>query len=168
MRLRANNTEKRAADQQAESEMWKWFEPVCRKIEAKQAADAARQELKRATEVAAKPAPTFRGYQGDVDELIDENYSEPDAGARFRDSYVWVGDEFRRICQDSDSGTRMDFSRAKTKPPTPLAVMIAEFYGAYPSKTGELLTRLASFAAKQHAQVEGDEEEPANSYLDGM
>jgi hypothetical protein len=68
----------------------------------------------------------FVGYAGDVDEITDPDCHQPDAGKRLRDAFVWIGDEFRRITTDSPTGTRMDFSRAKCRPPSPLAIQIAE------------------------------------------
>jgi len=96
-------------------------------------------------------APDFVGFIGDVDDLVDPAYAEPDAGRRLRDSYIWVGDEFRRITADLPDGkTRQDYRKAKTRPPTPMAVGLAEFYGQNAAKRGELYGRLAQFAEKQH------------------
>lgn len=123
-----------------------------------------------------RPEPSFYGYLGDVDELIDPDYTEPDAGNRLRDAYVWVGDEFRRITEDRPDNstlppgtiTTMRFERAHTRPPTPLAVQIAEYYGEYRAKRSELLNRLASFAAKAHDTKDQQPETTEAGYLDSL
>ena len=76
------------------------------------------------------------------------------------------GDEFRRITTDSPTGTRMDFSRAKTPPPSPLAVQVAEHYAMQPpGKRAELLARLAGFATKTHSAEEATRAEPDEGFL---
>ena len=93
----------------------------------------------------------FVGYVGDVDAIVDQDYHEADAGKRIRDSYIWVCDEFRRITIDMPDGTtQQNFHLAKTPPPTPHAVAIAEYYGENRQRRGELFSRLAQFAERQH------------------
>ncbi len=54
----------------------------------------------------------------------------------------------------------MDFSRAKTPPPSPLAIQIAEHYAMRPpDKRTELLARLAGFATKTHSANEATDAE---------
>ena len=141
IRLKAAGTKRAQAVETAWGEMWSKFEPIVLRLE--------------------QPDAGFIGYQGDVDSLLDPEYHEKDAGKRLRDAFVWVGDEFRRITTDSPTGTRMDFSRAKTPPPSPLAIQIAEHYAMQPpGKRTELLARLAGFATKTHSAKEAPEPEP--------
>ena len=148
-RLRDEGKSKQEAVAAAWQEMAQHFEPIARKIE-----DLTRQREQ------------FVGYAGDVDEITDPDYHQPDAGKRLRDAFVWVGDEFRRITTDSPTGTRMDFSRAKTPPPSPLAVQIAEHYAMRPpGKRTELLARLAGFATKTHSAEEATSAEPDEAFL---
>ncbi len=143
-RLRTEGTSKQEAVAAAWREMADHFEPIARKIEALQREQAR-----------------FVGYAGDVDEITDPDYLQPDAGKRFRDAFVWVGDEFRRITTDSPTGTQMDFSRARTRPPSPLAIQIAEHYAIQPpGKRTELLARLAGFATKTHAADDATNADP--------
>jgi hypothetical protein len=143
---------------EAWQEMWDLFRPVVERLEAegektKRMIETAREEAKQAKAL----EPTFLGYQGDVDDLIDPDYTETDSGARIRDAYLWVGEEFRRVCTDlADSGAVMHFGKAKAKPPTPLAVQIAEFYGANPAKREGLLAKLTTFATKDTPQTDSD------------
>lgn len=132
----------------------------------------AREELKtlkakkQPAEIQAVPEPTFDGYTGVLEEVVDQNYKETDAGKRLRDAFVWVGDEFRRITTDySDGCTVMDFTKATTPPPTALAVQIAEEYAqCKPGQRRELFSRLISFAVKSHTPVEVlNEERTANA-----
>ena len=157
-RLRDDGKGKQEAVEGAWDAMAEHFEPIAQKIE----------DLTLQREQA--PAAQFVGYAGDVDEITDPDYHQPDAGKRLRDAFVWVGDEFRRITTDSPTGTRMDFSRAKTPPPSPLAVQVAEHYAMQPpGKRAELLARLAGFATKTHSAKEAPEKplyEGECSFLD--
>ena len=136
-RLREEGKGKQEAVEGSWREMAEHFEPIAQKIEK------------------ARQTSSLVGYEGDVGEIIDPDYHQPDAGKRLRDAFVWVGDEFRRITTDSPGRTRMDFSRAKTPPPSPLAVQVAEHYAMQPpGKRAELLARLAGFATKTHEATE--------------
>jgi hypothetical protein len=150
-RLRKDGQGKPEAVEAAWREMAELFEPIARKIE-----NLTRQR---------EQAPAFVGYAGDVDEITDPDYHQPDAGKRLRDAFVWAGNEFRRITNDSPTGTRMDFSRAKTPPPSPLAVQIAEYYAENRSKRGELFWRLAAFAEKQHDAKPEHKPQGSGSFL---
>jgi hypothetical protein len=169
LRLRREGAERADAVARADAEMMAKFEPIAQRAEqqaerAKQAEQAQKAEQALAK---AEPEPQFIGFQGDVDALIDPDYCEPDAGRRLRDAYVWVGDEFRRITLDTPGGnTRMEFGRAKAKPPTPLAVAVAEYYGEHRAKRGELFSRLAQFAERQHQQPAAPEsKDDGSSFL---
>jgi hypothetical protein len=148
-RLRDEGKSKQAAVDESWQEMAQHFEPIARKIE-----DLTRQREQ------------FVGYAADVDEITDPDYRQPDAGKRLRDAFVWVGDEFRRITTDSPTGTRMDFSRAKRRPPSPLAIQIAEHYAMRPpAERTELLARLAGFATKTHSAEEATNSDPDGAFL---
>jgi hypothetical protein len=109
--------------------------------------------FQEALEKAMGPPPRFVGYVGSINDILDPNYTETDPGKRIRDSWLWVGFEFRRITVDEAKGyTTQDFSKASTPPPTPLAVMIAEEYAQCPpGSRRDLFTRLIGFAEKGHA-----------------
>ena len=130
---------KKNANVAAYREMWGAFEPIVAVLE------------RLADTPAAAARSGFQGYDGDPDGLVDPSYSEPDAGKRLRDAFTWVGDEFRRIVRDSSVGSIMLFHRAKTPPPTVLAVQIAEEYArCEPGSRRELFSRLQQFATKAH------------------
>lgn len=141
---------------QSWSKMWAIFEPIVERIELLQ---KNRRKAEERLKGMKEPDPTFEGYTGDLDDIVDPNYKETDAGKRLRDAFVWVGDHFRRITTDfPDGSTVMDFSKARTRPPTDLAVQIAEEYARCPpGSRRELFSKLAMFAVKSHTPKEESE-----------
>ena len=91
--------------------------------------DAEIDELQRdldAAREAANKKPSFVGYEGNPDDLLDPKYKQSDDAQRTRDAYAWLEQNFRRVVHDTPDGTTIDFSRAKTKPPTVFAVQVLE------------------------------------------
>ena len=119
-------------------DMWDKLEPLVRAME------------RNATK---KPANgrEFQGFDGNPDDIIDPDYSEPDAGKRQRDSWTWVQDNFRHIVRDDEHQTTLDINAAKSPPPTAQALQIAEEYARQPpGARRELFTHLRQFATKAH------------------
>ncbi len=150
--------------EQAWRDMGEVFASPLEKIETLK--EKLKQAQVKETPNMKNPTPTFQGYAGELDDLVDPNYHETDAGKRLRDAFVWVGDEFRRItadlpddCISPGTITIMDFSKATTPPPTVLAVQIAEEYGRCPpGKRRDLFSRLTIFAVKSHTPKDDSEE----------
>ena len=156
--LKADPTKMRRGEinDRAYREMWKLFEPIVERVEK------LKEKVKQAKEPknVKEPAPTFQGYTEELDDLVDPNYKETVAGKRIRDSWLWAGFEFRRITTAfPDGSTVMDFSKAKTPPPTDMAIGIAESYGRLPPKERRALyDKMPIFAVKSHTPKDDAEE----------
>ena len=88
---------------------------------------------------------------------LDPNYSEKDFASATNDSIQWVAAQFRNIITPHGFVFKVDYSRASSKPPTSLAMAIAEFYAAHPEKFEHLIRRISRPASKSL--------DPANSPL---
>jgi hypothetical protein len=88
----------------------------------------AQQAMPGAARLAAMPPPPL----APVD--LDTNYREKDFASAQMDSLIWVISETRRMMVNHGTGYKVDFSRARTKPPTALAMHLAEIYAVYPEK----------------------------------
>ena len=98
--------------------------------------------------VAPNTAPS--GLPG-IDALLDPDYSEPDAGKRLRDGWLWCAEEWVRVVKDGPEGAKVDVSKASRLPPNGFALSVLATYAqADPDRRRELLTRALSFAAKTH------------------
>ncbi len=73
---------------------------------------------------------------------LDETYSEKDLASASLDSIMWVAFECRRMMVRHGFGYRVDYSRATRKPPTALAMWMAEHYVNYPEKLDRLFQRV--------------------------
>ena len=149
--------------EEAWREMGEVFTSPLEKIETlKEKLNQAKEKLNQVKETPTlkDPTPTFQGYAGELDDLVDPDYQETDAGKRIRDSWLWAGFAFRRITRDyADGSTVMDFSKAKTPPPTDMAVGIAESYGVRPPDDRRgLYDKMALFAVKSHTPKDDSEE----------
>lgn len=73
---------------------------------------------------------------------LDETYSEKDLAAAALDSVMWVAFECRRMMVRHGLKYRVDYSHATRKPPTALAMWMAEYYVNYPEKLDRLFQRV--------------------------
>ena len=64
----------------------------------------------------------------DPDSLVNPQYAEHDKTKRIIDAYIWLAEEFRRVVNDHETGTTLDFNKAAVKPPTIFAVQLCEEY----------------------------------------
>ncbi len=161
---KSQGVERGLAVDKAREDAWTLLRPPLESIEALK--DELKQAKEEAKQVKHYLGIAFEGYAGELDDIIDPEYQEADAGKRLRDAFVWVGDEFRRItvdslddCRPPGTVTVMDFSKATTRPPTVLAVQIAEEYGrCSPGSRRDLFSKLISFSVKSHTPKEDSEQ----------
>jgi hypothetical protein len=144
-----------AASEGAWGEMWDLFRPLVEKCEASKAGG---------TEDASAP---LLGCETDLEQFLDPHYTEQDPGKWLRDGLIWVASEIRRVVVDSEEGTTVVLSRAKTPPPTAWAVFVLESFARKPpEKRGELITRVLPFAQRSHEAPENPE--PEDGFLEGL
>lgn len=83
---------------------------------------------------------------------LDETYTEKDFASALVDSIIWVASEYRRVMVPYAFGYTVDYSRARTKPPTALAMGMVEYYVNYPEKLDRLYLRVMKQIGKTNAE----------------
>ncbi len=137
-------------------EMWDTFRPVVERREEQQAEGANE--------------PDLAGCAADLDDLLDPEYTETDPGKWLRDGLIWAAAEIRRVVIDSDEGTTVDLTRAKSPPPTAWAVFCVEtFARKKPSQRGELIGKVLPFATRSHDVLDGEgQHQESGGFLDTL
>lgn len=143
-RRKAAGDDRATAGETAEDAMREVFGPVLDRWEKQQAGANTEPDL------------TGCAAPGDLDQILDPDYTETDPGKWLRDGLLWTAAEIRRVVIDSDQGTRVDLARARTRPPTAWAVFCLEaFARKKPCQRGELIAKVLPFATRSH-DVTGD------------
>jgi len=62
------------------------------------------------------------------DDIVATDYRETNLGIQIRDAYIWLEREFYRIVRDGPKRVTVDFTRAKTPPPTVYACGLVDAY----------------------------------------
>ncbi len=83
---------------------------------------AAETERKLALETILGPRATC------YDDILATDYRETNDAVQIRDAFAWVQREFYRIVRDGPKRVTVDFTRAKTHPPTVYACGLVDAY----------------------------------------
>lgn len=158
-RRKAAGDNRAAANQAAEDAMKEVFGPVLERWEQQQAKAAQPNE----------PALSGCAAPADLEGLLDPDYTETDPGKWLRDGLLWTAAEIRRVVIDTDEGTTVDLTRARTRPPTAWAVFCVEaFARKKPDARGELIAKVLPFATRSHEPRPAAGREQGGGFLDDI